>query len=167
MYSILEQAFSKDAMERLFSSQNRPASGQMFSAGNCFKKCRIINNFVLANLNQMLNFLPGPVAQQAATSRNRGNRNLITNEMFANALQSLGGGPVSTSSGSGSNNTSSSSQPAQNSAESLTEVYAAQLTQLHDFGFTNDDENILALTEANGDVELALEIIIRNREEND
>jgi hypothetical protein len=122
---------------------------------------------ISANLNQLINFLPTPTvrAQQNAAS-NIGTRRVppITRAMFADALQMLEGGGSSQSSES-SNATVPLASSAQNPTENLLEIYAEQIATLHEYGFTNDDENILALTEASGVIELALEIIIRNRED--
>ena len=44
--------------------------------------------------------------------------------------------------------------------------FAAQLQQMHEFGFRNDEENIQALLLTNGDVQQALEIVIAMKESN-
>lgn len=85
--------------------------------------------------------------------------------MFDNALQAISGGGAE------------AQAPVANNA---LERYADQLTQLHEFGssfipdsisiypllgFMDDNENVLALDAAGGNVELALDIIIRSRED--
>jgi len=137
---ILAQAFNADASNRLFSTNQSYAPSNQLSE---------------ANLRQLLNFLP----TTATNARAPPPTNLITNDMFANAMQLLGGQGPST-------NNPVPQQPVPEPGD-LLQLYAAQLALLHEYGFTNDDENVLALTEANGDIELALEVIIRNREEND
>ncbi|KAI1711983.1 UBA/TS-N domain-containing protein [Ditylenchus destructor] len=46
----------------------------------------------------------------------------------------------------------------------LREAYASQLTQMRDFGFTDDEENLRALQACEGNVEAALELVISIRE---
>lgn len=132
----------------------------MFSGGNFSIKFNFLNQ-ILANLRQLLNFMPNPTAAAQTPQATNVGRNFITNDMFARAMQNIGGqGPSNV-------NVAPVAQVPVTNQDDLLQIYSAQLGQLAEYGFTNNDENILALTEANGDIELALEFIIRNREEND
>lgn len=44
-----------------------------------------------------------------------------------------------------------------------TEIYAAQLAQMHEMGLDNDEENIAALRSTQGNVSFAIERIMGNR----
>jgi hypothetical protein len=104
-------------------------------------------------MRQMLNFLPTPAASSASTNQPSSSRTIFTPEMFASALQSVE-----------TRNTPPSIRSTPPVSDNPLELYASQLNQLHEYGFLNDDENVLALVEAEGNIELALEFIIRNRE---
>ncbi|XP_023029684.1 ubiquitin-like protein 7 isoform X3 [Leptinotarsa decemlineata] len=87
-----------------------------------------------------------------------GGSNVITTEMFSNAIQqafALGGG---------SNGSSGSSAPAarsdDESIENLSRVWHVQLQQMHEMGLLDDVRNIQALKVTNGDVNAAIEFVL-------
>lgn len=55
--------------------------------------------------------------------------------------------------------------PAEPNYDELRQRYASQLTTMHEFGFTNDGENLRALHACEGNVERALELVISMQEE--
>ncbi|KAH7727816.1 ubiquitin domain-containing protein DSK2 [Aphelenchoides avenae] len=56
-------------------------------------------------------------------------------------------------------------QPVTPNYDELRQRFAAELTTLHEFGFTDDEENLRALQACEGNVERALELVISMREE--
>lgn len=132
VYGIFEKVFNSDAFNRLFSKQAHPKSNEMFSAGNLLGACFKPNPIVLANLQQLLGFMPnsaaGPAVRAPTTNQNR-----ITNEMFANAMQALGGGNVP-----GPSTTSVREAPTQPPEER----YRSQIEELVNMGFTDVQANI-------------------------
>lgn len=87
--------------------------------------------------------------------------NIITNEMFSNAIQqafAMGG-----SNSGGNNGGFSPSTPAREdgeSMESMTRRWESQLQQMHEMGLINDDINVRALQATNGDVSTAIELVL-------
>ncbi|KAG5892922.1 hypothetical protein JTB14_006237 [Gonioctena quinquepunctata] len=82
--------------------------------------------------------------------------NVITNEMFSNAIQqafALGGGSNESSS------MEASARP-EDDMQTLSVVWQVQLQQMHEMGLLNDVVNIRALKVTNGDVNAAIEFIL-------
>nr|CAI5822839.1 unnamed protein product [Callosobruchus analis] len=82
--------------------------------------------------------------------------NIITSEMFSNAIQQAFGA-------SGSNSFTQNSAQARSeeeSVEALTRKWQAQLQQMREMGLVNDVINIRALKATNGDVNAAIEFVL-------
>ncbi|CAH1170270.1 unnamed protein product [Phaedon cochleariae] len=92
---------------------------------------------------------------------------LITNEMFSNAIQqafAFGGGPATPS----SNVNSGTSAPSEeDSHEASLRKWQAQLQQMHEMGLVNDLVNVRALKATNGDVNAAIELVLSLNNWND
>ncbi|XP_057662578.1 ubiquitin-like protein 7 [Diorhabda carinulata] len=90
-------------------------------------------------------------------TQNSGSSNIITNEMFSNAIQqaiNFGG------SNRGPNTTNNSNQEEEQSFENLNKQWEAQLKQMHEMGLLDDTVNIRALKAVNGDVNAAIELVL-------
>lgn len=97
----------------------------------------------------------------------------FTSDMLQQALaQSLVGNVNSNVPGPSNQTTASNTPPESMEVDASqqanpAETYATQNTHLHEFGFTNNEENISALIISNGDIEGAIEFIISNRNQMD
>ncbi|KAL7075951.1 hypothetical protein ACQ4LE_004436 [Meloidogyne hapla] len=92
---------------------------------------------------------------------------LITQQMLSQAFAvALGDRPAQPTSNSQQSSSIQHTDTPQNLGESNDPRtnFATQLQQMHEFGFTDDSENIQALLLTNGDVEQALQIVIAMRE---
>ena len=160
----LELAFNQDVLNRLLSKTPRVESNDQYSRGLSFWSKSTQSPFS-ADLNRMLSFLPTPAPRAQPTP----GQPLFTNEMFANALNAIGQqpfpAPALTANTPSSSGISASAPASIARIEDPMQTYATQLAQLHEYGFTNDVENVFALQASSGNIELALEIVLRNREE--
>ena len=186
MYAICEAALSPDTFRRLFSNQPLPQQQQLFTADSIGQMLGAIpggggggggNRGAAPSRTTLSPAASVPSTSQAAsTSRGAAASSGITSQMFANALQQALGGAGS---GGGSQFAPTTSQAASSSSfaspqisattaeqtlEQLRTHFAAQLAQMHEFGFVDDVENIQALQAAGGNLETALELVIRLRE---
>lgn len=91
-------------------------------------------------------------------SQNSGTSNIITNEMFSNAIQQAINFGGSNRSPGTTNNTSQEQQ--EESFENLNRQWEAQLKQMHEMGLLDDTVNIRALKAVNGDVNAAIELVL-------
>ncbi|CAJ0930067.1 unnamed protein product, partial [Mesorhabditis belari] len=97
---------------------------------------------------QMGALLNAPMPNQSAAP-------LITPAQFQAAMMQAFGNLGNQPPASSSQSTPDTNMPQQ---------YETQLTQLHEFGFLDDAQNLEALAAANGNVEVALEILVSMRE---
>uniref|UniRef100_A0A915M969 UBA domain-containing protein n=1 Tax=Meloidogyne javanica TaxID=6303 RepID=A0A915M969_MELJA len=91
---------------------------------------------------------------------------LITQQMLSQAFAVALGETAQPASNSQQSSSTQQTSTSQNDGENNNPRanFATQLQQMHEFGFTDDNENIQALLLTNGDVEQALQIIIAMRE---
>lgn len=83
--------------------------------------------------------------------------NVITSEMFSNAMQQAFASSPSTFGSPFS--TPSTNRSEEESLESITRRLQPQLRQMHEIGLTNDSVNIRALQATSGDVQAAIELV--------
>uniref|UniRef100_A0AC35EYN7 UBA domain-containing protein n=1 Tax=Panagrolaimus sp. PS1159 TaxID=55785 RepID=A0AC35EYN7_9BILA len=133
--------------------------------------------------NFMNNMMNNPPRQRNAVGNNTASappRQLFTNQMLHDAIFRTANPPVpvessSTSSAptsSPSTGSTASTEPPEAIAIDAPETaasipvnrYAAQLTQLHDMGFTDDNTNIVILDSVDGNVEQAMDLLFAMRD---
>lgn len=87
--------------------------------------------------------------------------NIITNEMFSNAIQqAFAMGGTGSGGNSGMFSPSTPTREDEESMESMTRRWESQLQQMHEMGLVNDAVNVRALRATNGDVSTAIELIL-------
>ncbi|KAI6225907.1 Ubiquitin-like protein 7 [Aphelenchoides besseyi] len=143
IYAIYELTFKPDEVARIFSET--PANLESNSGAYTSEFARLLGMQV-----------PNPVRTAPVNRPNQ----IITNELFASAMQQALNNTTTTPS------TSSSTvrEPPPLDLNALKQKYASELQQLHDYGFVDDDENVRALNATDGNFEAALELIIQARE---
>ncbi|KAI6178511.1 Ubiquitin-like protein 7 [Aphelenchoides besseyi] len=144
IYAIYELTFKPEEVARIFS-ESPMHLGQNSGAYSSADFARLLGMQ-----------LPNPVQ---TAPMNRPNQ-IITNELFASAMQQA----LNNSATTPSTSSSSVREPPPLDLNALRQKYASELQQLHDYGFVDDDENIRALNATDGNFEAALELIIQARE---
>lgn len=91
-------------------------------------------------------------AGMPSTPTSSSSSNIITNEMFSNAIQQALGASYTASPSTPSNN-------GEETIETITQRLQPQLRQMHEIGLTNDVVNIRALQATSGDVETAIDLV--------
>lgn len=95
------------------------------------------------------------------TTPTSASNNIITSEMFMNAIReafTIGGG--SNGGNGGLLSASTPTRDGEESMESMTRRWESQLQQMHEMGLVNDTINVRALRATNGDVGTAIELVL-------
>lgn len=88
-----------------------------------------------------------------ASSNRPASGNVITTEMFSNAIQQAFASSPSTF------NSNTANRSEEESLEAITRRLQPQLQQMHEMGLMNDSVNVRALQATSGDVQAAIELV--------
>lgn len=93
------------------------------------------------------------------TATNSSN-NIITNEMFSNAIQQAFAGSGGNTGMLSPSTPSGEDEERSENMETMTRRWESQLQQMHEMGLINDAINVRALQATNGDVSTAIELVL-------
>lgn len=169
-YSYSLEALSDDDDEMESSQSEPPREGNPLTRNTSYgaiTAAQLADAIFNSTLN--LNFggnnpvpssaTPAPPTTNSQTTTPNPSGNVITNEMFLNAIQQAFSTTPSSGGGAVANAFNSSNNTTTEPAETLRDRLQPQLRQMREMGLTNESVNLRALQITSGDVQGAVELV--------